>query len=205
MKIKECPICGSENIEAQEAKTLESSMLFDGTLVKYEDVHYSCPFCEEAFSDENAEDTYKKAKNEAIKNNANIFLSRLKENFKSLSNIERVFQLPQRTTQRWKTEGVTSVTYSFLSLIGHFPWLVEIAESRFDRHATVRILTREAEKISKEVLVEANFSFSKRVTASANCLYVNYQIDNSPAAPPSYSFEDVADTNLIPVPEKAIG
>ena len=61
-----------------------------------------------------------------------------------MAHIERVFEIPQKTLNRWKSSRQTSATgLAFLRLISTYPWLTEVAELKFDERAAEQILIRE--------------------------------------------------------------
>lgn len=51
----------------------------------------------------------------------------------NFSSLERALELPQRTLTKWKTTGKTSAAgLTLLRFLRLFPWLIEVAEKRFD-------------------------------------------------------------------------
>ena len=51
----------------------------------------------------------------------------------NFSSLERALELPQRTLTKWKTTGKTSAAgLTLLRFLRLFPWLIEVADKRFD-------------------------------------------------------------------------
>jgi YgiT-type zinc finger domain-containing protein len=188
---RDCPICGSENIDVIEAKELSEKILFDGSAVLFEALSYKCSACEEEFYDENTDTKFELAKDKKINENSLIYLDKLKENFKSISYIERVFGIPQRTIGRWKGGAVTSIAYAFLCLIGKLPWLVEIVEAKFDKNVVAKVLAREAELAVGEIAKVNNYAVTKTITMSSpGKANINYEFNDGKNYPKVASSEN---------------
>lgn len=176
---KDCPICGSDNIDVNETKELVEKTLFDGSTVLFESPLYTCSVCEGEFYENDTDEKFELAKDKKINENASFYLEKIKENFKSISYIERVFGIPQRTIGRWKGGAVTSIAYAFLILIGKLPWLVEIVDSKFDKNVVAKVLAREAELALKEIATENNYELSKSFIISSGKHQLIYSLEPS--------------------------
>lgn len=113
--MKECPLCGSKDIEVREGA--EEHHLIDGTIFRYEQKYLHCNCCTEEFSipenDINFEKAYKKAQHEFIIKT----LKEIKSKGLFFVDIERECQLPFRTLSNWKQGNFSNVSVAFLYLL----------------------------------------------------------------------------------------
>lgn len=165
--IKECPVCGTPDAEVSQTKSLTTRKLFDGSEITFESDLYTCSICGEDFFEANVDKVFEEARELRLQTNAMELLSSIKKEHKSISYIERIFGIPQRTISRWKFGQVTSVAYAFLFLIGRLPWLAEIVEAKFDKATVAKVLAREAEIAVKDVALYSGIEMTKSVTMSS--------------------------------------
>jgi len=81
------------------------------------------------------------------------------ENKISFAGIERAVGLPQRTLTKWKN-GISSPTAAGIALLKYlriFPWLIEVAENKFDFNISQKIFIGEAISV---LLKSMNFNSS---------------------------------------------
>lgn len=128
-----CPACGEDQVTIMTSKKIMEEP-FGGR--KEIDIHnHRCETCgfEGDFLNRNDEiinhcsDTLKK---QAVENILNYFM----KNNNSFSSIERALELPQRTLSKWKTKDSppSAAGVSLLKLIRLFPWLIDVADCKFD-------------------------------------------------------------------------
>jgi DNA-binding transcriptional regulator YiaG len=97
------------------------------------------------FFDENEETTEKvlsKLKEEYV----NEVLDFFNEKKISFAGIERAVGLPQRTLTKWKN-GISTPTAAGIALLKYlrtFPWLVDVAENKFDYDISQKIFMKVA-------------------------------------------------------------
>ena len=130
---KLCPICGSDKLEAFSTKeTIQGDM---GKEFTTDRKYVKCTVCgsEGDFFGENEETTEK-----ALSKLNNIYINEVLDFFNkkniSFAGIERAVGLPQRTLTKWKN-GISSPTaagFALLKYLRTFPWLIEVAEHKFD-------------------------------------------------------------------------
>jgi hypothetical protein len=128
-----CPVCGSDNLERVVSKeTFQGDM---GKKLIADRVHEKCKDCgsEGDFSGESEKAIEKtlSAFNEAYVDEVLDFFNEKKISF---AGIERAVGLPQRTLTKWKNR-VSSPTAAGIALLKYlrtFPWLIEVAENKFD-------------------------------------------------------------------------
>jgi DNA-directed RNA polymerase subunit RPC12/RpoP len=130
----ECPACGSKNVEQEKKET--TVCVPYGTEKKLSETSFKCLECKTTFEDDISLDEAIKtvlelSKKESVKNILNYF----SENRMNFAGMERALELPQRTISRWKTEGaVDASALALLRMIRTFPWLIEVADSKYDRN-----------------------------------------------------------------------
>ncbi|MDD3538925.1 MAG: hypothetical protein AB7V60_04820 [Candidatus Caldatribacteriota bacterium] len=138
---KICPACGSEEIY-ETKKTIKIKEPFAGeeSIVITENI---CLVCESKgdFFDQNEEiieNTIKRLKQKSVENILKHFI----ENKRSLSSIERALEIPQRTLAKWKNKisKTSAAGIALLRFIRLFPWLLEVAENKYDPQKAENIM-----------------------------------------------------------------
>ena len=130
---KLCPICGSDKFEY-----ISTNEIIRGDMGKElitDNRHVKCIDCgsEGDFFDENDETTEK-----AISKLNEIYVNEVLDFFNekniSFAGIERAVGLPQRTLTKWKNGNTTpsAAGIALLKYLKTFPWLIEVAEHKFD-------------------------------------------------------------------------
>jgi len=129
-----CPVCGEKSL----SKHFEKQILKEpfGRGKEIEIVEYRCNACGSSgdFFHENdilIEEALSILKAQSVKNILNDFSNDKKI---QLSAIERVLSLPQRTLTKWKNGAVkpSAAGVALLKIIGLFPWILEVAENKFN-------------------------------------------------------------------------
>jgi hypothetical protein len=117
---KICPSCGSTNIDCCLDCKVEGD--FSGT------------------SDKEFADLIEKAR----KHSAAMMIETLSvKNRFNMSYMERALDLPTRTMMRWKSGDISAAALSLLRLITTYPWLIDVADSRFDETFAKKVLIKE--------------------------------------------------------------
>jgi DNA-binding transcriptional regulator YiaG len=135
-----CPVCGIGILEKIPSTiTLTDPSGIEKTIEVSE---YKCPACEaegDMFgeNDRAIQDEYKKMRADAV-------VSILKEfsgKDTSYSAVERVLGLPQRTLSKWKNKSIvpSAGATALMRYIHLFPWLLEIADNKFEKKSAIRI------------------------------------------------------------------
>ena len=128
-----CPVCGSERL-SKKTNFMVINEPYAGNLeIQLND--YYCNVCEFEGSLDNSNDVAIKTAQKHLKQKSmtNIleFFSANNYNFASM---ERVLGLPQRTLTKWKSNQVapSAAAISLFKFLRTFPWLLNIAEEKFD-------------------------------------------------------------------------
>ena len=151
MNKKICPACDSENI-SENKKTILIKEPFAGE-ENIEIIENTCKTCEfkgNFFNnnDEIIEKKIKELKQRSVENILEYFI----KNKRSLTSIERALEIPFRTLAKWKNKitKTSAAGIALLRFIRLFPWLLEVAEKKYDPQKAENIMINNAiEKISK--------------------------------------------------------
>lgn len=157
---KSCPICGSNSVSSSERDELYQLTL--GEKFRIKETVLKCSNCQYEFSDIEANE---KKLNEALpeerKKLSEYLVAKVQEKCASMAFIERAFELPIRTMNRWKSGGESSATsLAFLRLLHTYPWLVDVADKKFEPSAAHLILWREAMSSMSSVAEQMNGMFA---------------------------------------------
>ncbi len=140
MSDKVCPACGADTL----TERIESQILKEpfGGQKEVPLKEYYCSTCESKgdFFNENdnvIENALESLKAKSITNILNDFSNKKI----SMSAMERALSLPQRTLAKWKNGTVkpSSSGITLMKFLRIFPWLLEVAENKFDYKTAQRI------------------------------------------------------------------
>lgn len=169
-----CPACGSHDVEALSEQ--RSHQLTLGEEFNYLEHVYKCKTCGEMgdFDNKN-DDSFKLAEQEALKKLVPYLVEALATNNISMAQFERAFELPQRTLTRWKSGDFSSASVALLRVIKTFPFIVNVAEKKFEPGFAHRSLVMEALKVFGEAV--NSYSGSFHVSLSAEPAGVSVKTD----------------------------
>jgi DNA-binding transcriptional regulator YiaG len=139
----QCPACGSDKLQIlTEQKSYQLTL---GNEFNYLEKIYQCETCGEAgdFDNKN-ESTFEIAEREALKAHVPYLIEELSKEKISMAQFERAFELPQRTLTRWKTGDFSATAVALLRTIKTYPFIVRVAENRFDQGYAQKALCMEA-------------------------------------------------------------
>ncbi len=127
-----CPSCGSNAVSRHEKNSFGQLTL--GHQFSYKAVSFKCKTCNEegdflGISDQNYMDAQKDAQTTFAKN----ILENMSSVGITMAMFERVFELPTRTLTRWKNGDFSAGALALLRIIATYPWIVEVAEHKFER------------------------------------------------------------------------
>jgi len=147
-----CPVCGSSDVKREAQAQTEQLTL--GPEFSFEQVNYTCKTCGEEGDFENINDpkylaAYKDAQTVAIKNLIENLAAQSKI---SMAFFERAFELPVRTVTRWKNGDFSATAVALLRTATTYPWIVEVADNKFDAVFAKQVLLGEGLGLLKDVV-----------------------------------------------------
>lgn len=151
-----CPACGATDIKDKIIDVILNEPFGGQDIVKTHEIECStCGTRGDFFNENDAilSNAHKKLKQKGIENIINDFAD---YNI-SMSAIERALEMPQRTLTKWKN-GISASSSSGIALmrfIRLFPWLLEVAEKKYDYNESQRIHINAA---VKQLLPALSFS-----------------------------------------------
>ena len=140
MNKQRCPACGSIDI-IDEKKSILIKEPFGGqnNIEIHENICSLCGSRGDFFNQNETliDETIKKLKQKSIENILNDFI----DSKMSMSSIERALEIPQRTLTKWKnrTNVPSSAGIALMRFIKLFPWLLEVAENKYDYNESQKI------------------------------------------------------------------
>ncbi len=179
-----CPVCESETLTTNRKEIVLREPFAGTTEVVFED--YKCDTCGyEGSSSNNNEITLKNAhtelKSKAIKNILEFF----SYNDYNFASMERVLGLPQRTLTKWKSNQTnpSSSALTLFKFLRTFPWLLNIAEEKFDFDFAQNFLMKGAlNQLVDTVYPDCNISVDLFTTAEYH--YLVAKVATDPTSPP---------------------
>ena len=162
MNKKRCPVCGSEEVlEKKETITITEPFAGEDNI---EIIENKCTVCESKgdFFDQNEniiEETIKNLKQKCVEDILKHFI----DNKVSMSSIERALEIPQRTLAKWKNKRskTSSAGIALLRFIRLFPWLLEVAENKYDYQKAENIQISNAIQEIQGILDKKSFPDSQ--------------------------------------------
>lgn len=142
-----CPACASNTIKDQ-TRIEELFDVFAGTI----EVSTTENICETCGTSGDFNVVNDDIINEALESLKIQAAQRILEDFTannfSLAGMERSLDLPQRTLTKWKNGGKPSAAgLTLLKYLRRFPWLLEVADEKFEFHKSNQICAEQALKI----------------------------------------------------------
>lgn len=174
-----CPSCGASDFNKSEKVATKQLTL--GPEFSYADVVYHCNNCGEegdftAESDKNYSAAVKVAEEEAVRA---LIESLNNEYHLSMAYIERAFELPGRTLTRWKSGDFSAVSLALLRTVQTYPWIVKVAENRFDPNYAKTSVLAEATQIFGQVLSSSKSKVEVSIFEDDSIIFANAAIARS--------------------------
>jgi hypothetical protein len=162
-----CPACGSHELKALSEQ--KSHQLTLGGEFHYMEQMYKCASCGEEgdFANRN-DDVFKIAEHEALKKLVPSLIDDLSKEKISMAQFERAFELPQRTLTRWKGGDFSASSVALLRTIKTFPFIINVAEKKFNPGFAQRSLFLEAFKLFGNVVQSQQGSIQVTLSASSD-------------------------------------
>lgn len=167
-----CPVCGSADIKTITKVTSLKEVY--GQNVNFEEKIDCCSVCEECgdFSGEN-EARIVAAIEVAKKNLMCSILDDLSGAGVKMSYLERALDLPARTVSRWKSGETSAASIALLRCIHSFPWMLEVADARFDPQVAQMKVVEAASRVLHMVFQPHTEKASASVVVSQDDYTVN--------------------------------
>jgi hypothetical protein len=174
-----CPACGSENVQTLHSEQ-QISVVY-GSPACFNEIINECLNCGETgdFSgknDQQVENALDVARKQSVINMLEYLSSK---NIK-MSYMERALELPARTIARWKAGEVSAASLALLRIIRTFPWLLEVADEKFDKNFVRYKVVNEAGQILHDSFKLYNPSYQYDTGQNKITVIVSYNMMNSP-------------------------
>lgn len=184
MDTRTCPVCGSDSV-TKNTRTEYIQEPFGGKKA-VEIKEYTCSACGatgDLFNenDDIIEHTQSELKYQSVK----TILDDFQRNKISMSALERALGIPQRTFTKWKNGNAraSATGVALLRYIRLFPWLIDVAENKYDYDTAQKIHIQSAvQKLLSKVEFDAR-SFTQAgivSTSRSTFLYMNYNKEEEP-------------------------
>ncbi len=174
-KKKTCPACGSENIKEYKSSHHVNEAFGGGNdIAIIEDTCQNCETTGDFFSQNDVliSEAIDHLKSLAARN----ILQDFANNSISMSSMERALGLPQRTLTKWKNGQTkpSSAGLALLKMLRIFPWLLDVAEQKFDYQSGQHIFMQEAmSKFVRHISFHDQFGNHQKITTSAQMVVIN--------------------------------
>jgi len=176
MIIPTCPACASDDMVRNEK--IREEILTPGLEFTFNEIYYTCNSCHEegdftGETDKNYLHAQKSAQTQLVKN----ILDNMNKAGITMAMLERVFELPSRTLTRWKNGDFSASTLALLRIIATYPWIIRVAENRFDQnHANFILIKVGVEELEKSLHPITYYATSKIDKTPPKQLFVNKPI-----------------------------
>ncbi|MES2217175.1 MAG: hypothetical protein V4501_02055 [Pseudomonadota bacterium] len=156
-----CPVCASKDTARHEK--MGSGKLTLGPEFAFKEILYRCNSCQEEGdfteeSDKNYLFAQKNAQALLVKN----IIDDMSNVGISMAMLERVFELPQRTLTRWKNGDFSASALALLRIIVTYPWMIGVAENRFERsYASFILIKVGIDELERSMNPEISYTTSK--------------------------------------------
>lgn len=140
----QCPACGSYNVDPFDKEGIAQAVF--GPVVSFKETLVKCKDCGSSFANENdGQSPYTTALEQSKKESVTSILGSLSQLGCNYAAMERALELPQRTLSRWKSGADPSAAGTILlRFINTYPWLVEVADAKYDKRVSNELLIKNA-------------------------------------------------------------
>ena len=157
-----CPKCGAMMNDFCELQ--EKVVAPYGAVKDYIEQVSACGECGYEISDDTDGSTYRALYEKSVAESIPAILDLLNQSGYSMVATERILELPFRTLSRWKTSGKPSAGgTALLRLLATFPWLLEVADSGYDKQFAENRLMIEWAKACDAILNRNNLTWQMQV------------------------------------------
>ena len=183
MSTKMCPACGSTDIKTKKA--IQSFYDRFAGDIETEITEDECSRCGMDGDFESVNDSETKHALELLrKNAAQNIINAFVNNGYNLASMERALELPQRTLSKWKNDTPpVAAGLTLLKFIALFPWLLTVADTKFDQvqsqaicvHNAIDLLYTHHNQLHSNVSSQ-HHQHTTSITIHANIFTQNNQI-----------------------------
>ena len=185
MAERKCPACGSTDIKDEGVNITLKEPFGGQDIVEIHEIVCSLCGSRGDFFNENdisLSDAHKKLEQKSIENILNDFA----HNKVSMSAMERALGLPQRTLTKWKNRNSapSSTGLALMRLIRLFPWLLDVAEMKYDYNEAQKIHIKAAVQQLLSVVSFDKDGFADAgivATSKSFFIYMHYNREDSRA------------------------
>ncbi|MDQ7797674.1 MAG: hypothetical protein RDU76_01850 [Candidatus Edwardsbacteria bacterium] len=180
-----CSACGSKNTTVSYNEDTAQAVF--GTIVPFKEKVIKCNTCEATFSGDNiAEDSYSKALARSKKESIALILGSFLKMGYSLAAMERALELPQRTMSQWKAgRDLSAAGVALLRIIKTYPWIIEVADTKYDSHTANELLAKNAiAALDVVVLRDGYYPESLHAKATITNLSIKLEYTKEPECAP---------------------
>ena len=168
-----CPVCGSKHVERIEQESVHELTL--GNYFSFKEVFAKCKDCTEEI------DISSETHQNFLLAQKTAEMAFVKKSIDSLASLgismaffERAFELPIRTLTRWKTGDFSATAVAFLRILITYPWIVEVAERRFDQFFSKQaVIMAAAKTFEQKITIHRNEQVEFTETANLNSFFTS--------------------------------
>ena len=135
-----CPVCSSTNLKKGTVKNKFTDNF--GGSIEFDIIELTCEDCETTGDFFKENDEILARSSQELKERAVVkILEYFAYNKINFASMERVLGLPQRTLTKWKTKAnpPTAAGITLLKFLKTFPWLLDVADAKFEYTAAQKI------------------------------------------------------------------
>lgn len=170
-----CPACGSDTL-VKKTREIKIPLEF-GRDITVEESIYICQVCgtDGDFADENDKkigDALEAAKRKLTEQ----ILDTLVGKGISMAYFERAMGLPARTLARWKQGNISASGFALIKTVETYPWLLEVADERFERGFAVKTLINKAAEAFQSAVEPHVVRCEKMVATDGHTATINLSL-----------------------------
>jgi hypothetical protein len=143
--ITKCPACNSTKINIKKEKRNVKAPF--GQLIEIEEAIIHCNDCDDDYKADDSDNLYSKTLAVSTKSSISSIIEYISNLGYSFTELERSLDLPFRTFSRWKsTSEIAAPAITLLRLLRTYPWLIEVADRKYNEDDATAILIMNAYK-----------------------------------------------------------
>lgn len=164
--ILKCPACGSTSIDEKTEKRKVQAPF--GQEIEIEESIIYCHSCNDEYKMDDSDKKYVNALTQSTKSSISSIIEYITNLGYSFTEIERSLDIPFRTFSRWKsTRDIAAPTVTLLRFLRTYPWLIEVADKKFNEVDAKTLLVLNAYKVLNNSF-ENYFGITRDIQVEAN-------------------------------------